>query len=210
MRRIAAAALAVSAAVLAGGASLATGAAGTTGVSSAGGAVKLAIGDTIDVKNTGVVCFAVVSNKKPGLGCVLWKGNAPRIGSYGVGIATDGTVVVNQILADGSAKTLLKRVPQLAGHRSASAAGKVYAGLPGDTFGLPIDKTHILGCRVVDVKPSEAVALYQGIKIACWRADNEFPVPNSNGVQISDRMAAAYSFNAKGVVTKTLLVKRQP
>ena len=204
MRRIAATTLLLTTALLVGGASLAAAAPRGTG------AVKLAIGDTIDVKNTGVVCFAVVSNKKPGLGCVLWKGNAPRIGSYGVGIATDGTVVVNQILADGSAKTLLKRVPQLAGHRSASAAGKVYAGLPGDTFGLPIDKTHILGCRVVDVKPSEAVALYQGIKIACWRADNEFPVPNSNGVQISDRMAAAYSFNAKGVVTKTLLVKRQP
>ena len=204
MRRIAATTLLLTTALLVGGASLAAAAPRGTG------AVKLAIGDSIDVKNTGVVCFAVVSNKKPGLGCVLWKGNAPRIGSYGVGIATDGTVVVNQILADGSAKTLLKRVPQLAGHRSASAAGKVYAGLPGDTFGLPIDKTHILGCRVVDVKPSEAVALYQGIKIACWRADNEFPVPNSNGVQISDRMAAAYSFNAKGVVTKTLLVKRQP
>lgn len=204
MRRLAATTLLLTTALLVGGASLAAAAPRGTG------AVKLAIGDTIDVKNTGVVCFALVSNTKPGLACVLWKGNAPLAGSYGVGIATDGTVVVNQILADGSSKTLLKRVPQLARHRSGSAAGKVYAGRPGDTFGLPIDKTHILGCRVVDVKPGEAVALYQGIKIACWRANNEFPVPNSNGVQISDRMAAAYSFNAKGVVTRTLLVKRQP
>ena len=185
MRRAVATTLLVTTALLAGGASLAAAAPHGTG------AVKLAIGDTIDVKNTGIVCFALVSNRKPGLACVLWKGNAPLAGSYGVGIATDGTVVVNQIQADGTAKTLLKRVPQLAGRRSGRAAGKVYAGVPGDTFGLPIDKTHILGCRVVDVKPSEAVALYQGIKIACWRADNEFPVPNSNGVQISDRRAAA-------------------
>ena len=205
MRHLSAAAAAALAS-LAALAALAGGAGAAPAARAAGGAVKLAIGDTIDVKGTRVACFAIVANKKPGIACVLWSKNAPLVGSYGVGLAVDGTVVLNQVMADGNPKTLLKRTPQLAARRS----DKVYTGRPGDSFGLPIDKTHILGCRVIEVKPGQAALLYQGIKIACWRVTNELPVPNSNGVEISERYAAAYHFDAKGTVSGTLLVKRQP
>lgn len=178
-------------------------------------AIKLAIGDFVDIKNTGIACLALRSNNKNGILCALWDKDAPRPGSYAVGLAVDGTVVVSLVKADGTPKQLLKRTPQLrstgAGTAKAtSRAANNYAVVPGDSFGLPIDKKHLIGCRVILVKPTEAAPLYQGIKVGCWRATDLAPIPSTDGVQISDRFAMAFSFDAKGVVTKTLMLKKQP
>lgn len=174
---------------------------------------KLAIGDAVDVRGTGIACFAVVSNKKPGIGCaLLGKDGNPRPGSYAVGIAVDGTIVMSRVKADGTSATVLKRTPQAAGGAAtAGRAAKVYPASPGDSFGLPIDTAHIIGCRVIEVLPSQAAKpLYRGIKVACWRATEKAPVPRSEGVEISDRFAAAFRFDAKGNVTAGILVKAQP
>lgn len=168
---------------------------------------KLAIGDAVDVRGTGIACFAVVSNRKPSIGCaLLGKDGNPRPGTFAVGIAVDGTIVMSRVKADGSSATVLKRTPQAAGR-----AGKVDPASPGDSFGLPIDTAHIIGCRVIDVLPSQAAkALYRGIKVACWRATETAPVPRSEGVEISDRFAAAFRFDAKGDVAGGILVRTQP
>lgn len=196
-------------------------AATTAGAGGAAGykpAVKLAIGDEVDIKNTDIACLALRSNNKNGILCVLWGKDSPRPGTFAVGIAVDGTVVVSQVQADGTPKQLLKRTPQLhrartgsAGATTAAAArGKAYTAVPGDSFGLPIDKKHLIGCRVVLVKPAEAAPLYQGIKVACWRADQNAPLPSTDGVQISERFAMAFSFDAKGEYAKSLILRKQP
>lgn len=192
------------------GAAVSAGAAGSANTP----AQRLAIGDAIDVKGTRIACYAIVSNKKPGIGCVLIAKGKPIAGSYGVGMATDGTAVMTRLNADGSATQIVKRSPQAAGRRGAVAAphadGTVYPGVPGDAFGLPIDAGHILGCRVIRVRPGQAIALYQGIKISCWRATSTLPVANSDGIEISDRFAAVFRFDGKGNVTATVAMKTQP
>ena len=168
----------------------------------------LAIGDTITVTGTRVVCFALVSSGKSGVACVLFdKQTEPIRGTYGVGMAVDGTTILNQITADGTPKIVVKRKPQAAARRSA----RVYAAAPGDVYLLPIDATHKLACKITDVKPGQAVPLYRGIKIACWRiVRTGLPVPSSDAIQISDRMAAIVHADTNGVYGSTVVVKRQP
>ena len=194
------AAVATSAALVAGTAAAAPAASTSTR--------PLAIGDTITVTGTRVVCFALVSSGKNGVACVLFdKQTEPIRGTYGVGMAVDGTTILNQITADGTPKIVVKRKPQAAARRSA----RVYAAAPGDVYLLPIDATHKLACKVTDVKPGQAVPLYRGIKIACWRiVRTGLPVPSSDAIQISDRMAAIVHADTKGVFGSTVLVKRQP
>ena len=168
----------------------------------------LAIGDTIIVTKTRVFCLALVSSGKNGIGCILFdKKSVPIRGTYAVGMAIDGTAVLTQVNADGSPKTILKREPQASARRSS----RVYSGAPDDVYLLPIDATHKLACKITDVKPGQAAPLYQGIKIACWRiVRTGLPVPSSDAIQISDRMAAIVSSDAKGVFGTTVLVKQQP
>jgi hypothetical protein len=189
--------------------------AGAAGSATTPAAQKLAIGDAIDVKGTRIACYAIVSNRKPGIGCVLIGGSSPIAGSYGVGMATDGTAVMTRINANGTATQIVKRTPQAAGASGAAGAARaarshVYAGVPGAAFGLPIDATHVLGCRIIDVRPGQAAPLFQGIKISCWRATSTLPVANSDGVEISDRFAAVFRFDGKGNVTATIAMKQQP
>lgn len=184
-------------------------AAGTVAATAATASTRpLAIGDGIFVKGTSIVCFALRSNGKDGIGCVpVDKTTKPISGTYGVGIAVDGTTIINQVKADGTSKTILRRKPQAATRRSS----RTYTALPGDVFLLPIDPTHKLACRVTSVKPGQAAVLYQGVKIACWRIlRTGFPVPNSDAVQISDRMAAIVRADATGVFNRTVLVRKQP
>ncbi len=168
----------------------------------------LALGDTIMVKGTQVICFALKSSGKNGIACVLFdKKTQPIKGTYGVGMAVDGTTILNQITAYGSPKILLRRKPQAALRRSK----QVYIGVPGDVFLLPISATRKLACVITDVKPAQAIPLYRGIKIACWRiVRSGLPLPSSDAIQISDRMAAVVRGNVKGVFGTTVLVKKQP
>ena len=167
----------------------------------------LAIGDSIMVKGTQVICLALTSSGKSGIACVLFdRKTQPIKGTYGVGMAVDGTAILNQITADGSPKILLKRKPQAAFRRSE----QVYSGVPGDVFLLPISATRKLACVITDVKPAQAAPLYRGIKIACWRiVRSGLPLPSSDAIQISDRMASIVRGNAKGVFGTTVLVKKQ-
>ncbi len=168
---------------------------------------RLKIGDTITVQGTHIACYALVSNRKPGIGCVILDGSDLEVGTYGVGIAADGTVILNQVRPDGSAKRIFRRVPQSA-RRS---VGQVYVGKPDDEFVLSIDANHLLACRVVKVSPGEASPLYVGTKIGCWRTTGRTPTPSSDGVQISERFASVYRFDAKGEkIVAMPVVKRQP
>jgi hypothetical protein len=168
----------------------------------------LAIGDTITVKGTSVICLALVSSGKSGVGCVLFDSKTEPIrGTYGVGMAVDGTTVITEVTAGGNQKVVLKRKPQARVRRSA----REYVAVPGDVYLLPIDANHKLACKITAVKPGQAIRLYQGIKIACWRiVRTGLPVPSSDAIQISDRMAAIVHSDAKGVFGSTVLVKKQP
>ena len=74
--------------------------------------VQLKIGDAVDLVGTRVACFAVKSNGKDGIGCVIWGKDKPLVGSYSVGLAVDGTAVLSKLKADGSAQQIFKRKPQ--------------------------------------------------------------------------------------------------
>mgnify|MGYP006270011625 CR=1 FL=1 len=172
---------------------------------------RLKVGDLIDVAGTPLACLVVNSSGKDGLVCLVWQGDAPKPGTFGVGIAVDGTVVVNKILADGSPQRVFKRTPQArrAG-AAAQASGTVYKLGPGESFGLPLAGGRILGCRIISVGKDEAAPLYAGTKVACWRGKGDQPLPGSDGVQMSEKFAMAFQFDAKGAVSKTLLLRKQP
>lgn len=163
----------------------------------------LKVGDAVDVLHTGVACFAIHSNGKDGMVCVLWQGSKPRAGTYGVGLAADGTAVVNKIKADGSAQRIFKRKLQ--------AATKVVRANVGDGFGLALRNGVDLGCRVLDITDTSLAARYRGIKVSCWRSKGQTPVANSYGVTISDKIAGVFRFDARGkALASGQFERRQP
>lgn len=202
---------------LAAAAAVAALAAGATGAAT-NPAKRLAVGDAVDVTGTGIACFAITSNKKDGLACVLWKGGGPRPGTFGVGIAVDGTVVMNQMLADGTAKTLYKRILQARAQGAGSAAAAaparagdtVYTLGAGHAFGLPVDAHHSLVCNIANITSAQAAPLYRGIKVGCWKTLDTLALPNSGCVQISDKLANVCHMGADGAVDRVVLLKRQP
>ena len=103
---------------------------------------------------------------------------------------------------------MLKRKPQAVARR----VDEVYVGSAGDAFALPIDAKRVLVCLVTDVKSAQAGPLYRGIKVGCWRAltAGTGPVPSSDAIQISDRMASIVTFDANGDISGVAVVKKQP
>jgi hypothetical protein len=164
--------------------------------------IPLKIGDAIDVVGTRVACFALRSNGKNGMACVLLRGSNPIVGSYGAGLAADGTAVLNKIKADGSADDVFRRKLQ--------AARTVYKAKTGDLFGLQLTNTIGLGCRVIDVTATNLAPVYRGVKVSCWRATATQPLPNTYGVSISDRFAGVFRFDAKGKPTTWGVMRQQP
>jgi hypothetical protein len=175
-------------------------------VSSAGGAssksIELKVGDAIDVVGTKVACFAITSNAKDGIGCVLWKQQKPMPGTFGAGLAVDGSATLTKLNPDGSGTTVMTRHPQ--------ARRKVYQARVGDVFGWQISSTTSLGCRVLNVTSAAVAPVYRGIKVSCWRATSTSPLPNTYGVSISDSMAGIFRFDAKGNVSTWGVIRRQP
>lgn len=170
-------------------------------------AIKLETGDAVDVVGTRVACFAIVSNAKPGIACVIWsKKNAALPGSYGVGLAVDGTAVLNRIKADGTAESLFKK--RLPASRSATA--KVYKVNVGEAFGLPAPGGNALGCQVLNITSTSLAPIYRGPKVSCWLATATKPLPNRYGVSISDKMAGVFRFTATSEVSTWGIVKPQP
>jgi hypothetical protein len=169
--------------------------------------IQLKVGDTVDVLNARVVCFALNSNGKTGIGCLIWgKKNAPLVGSYGVGLSVDGTAVLNRIKADGSAQNLFRK--RLLASRG--AAGTVYKVKVGEGFGLPAPNGRVLGCQVLNIKSTALAPIYRGLKVSCWLATATKPVPNRYGVSISDKMAGVFKFTPKGALSSWGIVKPQP
>jgi hypothetical protein len=164
--------------------------------------ILLKVGDAIDVVGTKIACFAINSSSKDGVACVLLKSSKPMIGSYGVGLAVDGTVTLNKLKADGTGAPVFKRKPQ--------ARHTVYKARVGDLFGLQIDSTTSLGCRVLNVTSTLAGPVYRGVKVSCWRATATAPLPGTYGVSISDKMAGVFRFDAQSRVTSWGVMRRQP
>lgn len=164
--------------------------------------IKLSLGDAVDVLHTKIACYALKSNGKAGVACILLKGSKPQARSYGIGLAADGTAVVNRIKRDGSATRVFKR--RLQSH------SRVYRVRTGDLFGLQLTNRVSLGCRVLRITSKQVKPLYRGVKVSCWRATATAPLPKTYGVSISDKFAGVFRFDAKGRVTSWGWVRKQP
>ena len=164
--------------------------------------IELAVGDTVLVTGTRVGCYAIRSNGKAGMACVLLAKGKPIAGSFGSGLAVDGTAVVTRLQADGSASPVFKR--------RLGASPRTYRVGVGEGFGLGVSAKVNLGCRVIDVTSTLVGPLYRGVKVSCWRATETAPLPNTYGVSISDKLAGVFRFDAKSRVTTWGFVRRQP
>lgn len=164
--------------------------------------IPLKIGDAVDVVGTPLACFAITSNNKNGMACVLWKGSKPRTGTYGIGLAVDGTASIEKLKADGSGQTVFKRKLQ--------AARTVYKAHVGDLFGFQISNDVSIGCEVINVTSSAVEPLYRGVKVTCLRSNGKTGIPSSYFVSVSSKFAGVGRFDAKGAVSTWGFVKHQP
>ena len=163
-------------------------------------AVRLRSGDAVDVLGTRIACFAVTSSGKDGIYCVLWDGKKPLVGSFGAGLAVDGTAVLNRITRDGTTQPIARRPEQ-------HAAGRVYRLKAGDAFGFPLPARVNLGCKILDITDRRLRPIYRGVKVSCWRARKD-PLPRTYGVTVSDRVAGIFRFDAHGRVSPAGAVTR--
>lgn len=164
--------------------------------------VQLKVGDAVDVRQTGVACFAIVSGGKRGIACVLWQNGKPKVGTFGVGLAADGTAIVNKITAGGNSTTVFKR-------RLSSAAATYRLGV-GDVFGLQLANDVVLGCKILNITDTKLAPIYRGTKVSCWRSKNVQPLPHTYGVSISDKFAGVFAFDNKGDVLSEGFLRKQP
>jgi len=164
--------------------------------------IPLKIGDAIDVVGTPIACFAITSNKKNGMACVLWKGSKPRTGTYGVALAVDGTASVEKIKADGSGQSVFKRKLQ--------SARTVYKAHAGDLFGFQVSNDLSIGCEVINVSSSAVEPLLRGIRVTCLRSNGKTGIPNSYFLSISSKFAGVGKFDAKSAISTWSFVKQQP
>ena len=177
------------------------------GGAGAGNTIQLKIGDAVDVLHTGVACYALNSDGKNGIGCVLLANGKPVPLTYSVGLAVDGTAVLNKLGADGtSTHVFKKRLP--ASHSTSS--GTVYRVKPGQSFGIPVSGDVVIGCQVINVTSTSVAPIYRGIKVSCWFADAKHAIPNRYGVSISDKMAGVFKVTPAGQLSTWGLVKPQP
>lgn len=168
-----------------------------------GNTIQLKIGDAVDVVGTPIACFAIESNKKDGIGCVVWAKDKPKVGSFGVGLAVDGTAVLNTIKADGTSRSIFKG-------RTVQARAKVYRVKVGESFGLPAGGDVVLGCQVLNVTSTAVEPVYRGTKVSCWLANATSPIPSRYGVSISGRFAGVFKVTSAGKISTWGLVRRQP
>lgn len=164
--------------------------------------IPLKIGDAVEVAGTPLVCFAITSNNKNGMGCVLWKGGKPMVGSYTVGLAVDGTASVEKIKADGSGQSVFKRKLQ--------SARTVYKAHAGDLFGFQVSNDLSIGCEVINVSSSAVEPLLRGIRVTCLRSNGKTGIPNSYFLSISSKFAGVGKFDAKSAISTWSFVKQQP
>ena len=164
--------------------------------------ITLKVGDAVDVVGTPVACFALNANDKDGMACVLWANGHATAGTFGAGLAADGTAIVNKIGKDGTGTTVWKRRLQ--------AAGTVYRVKVGDDFGFVLPKNIDLGCRVINVASTSLAERYRGVKVSCWRSKAQAPLPNTYGVTISAKLAGVFRFDANKQVMRWGVEHLQP
>lgn len=177
------------------------------GSAGAGNTTQLKIGDAVDVLNTRVACYALNSNGKDGIGCLLLANGKPIPGSYSVGLAVDGTAVLNTVNADGSSTHVFKK--RLPASRSVSG-GTIYRVKSGGSFGIPVSGGVVIGCKVLNVTSTSVAPVYRGVKVSCYFATASAPVPNRYGVSISDKMAGVFKITPSGQISTWGLMKTQP
>ncbi len=164
--------------------------------------ITLKIGDAVDIVGTPMACFAMTSNKKNGMACVLWKGNAPKTGVFGVGLAVDGTASLSKINADGSGLTIFKRKLQ--------AARTVYKAHVGDLFGFQVNSSLAIACEVINVTTTAVEPMLRGVKVVCLRLNGTTAIPTSYFVTLSAKVAAVGKFDAKSKPSAWAILKKQP
>lgn len=164
--------------------------------------VALSIGDVVTVRGTHIACYAISSNGKDGIACVLLAGGKPKSGTYGAGLAEDGTAVLTKLKADGTAQQVWKRKPQ--------TRSKQYALAVGDEFGMQLTSKVALGCQVINVTSTLVGPLYRGVKVSCFRATTVKPLGNAWGISISDRFAGSFWLDSYGRLTTKGVVRKQP
>ena len=170
--------------------------------------IPLKIGDAVVVEGTHIACFAINSSNKNGIGCVLLLPSGKFVvGSYGVGLAVDGTAVVNRVDAKGNGKKIWKK--RLPAARGASAS-QTYTVKVGEGFGISAGKNGILGCQVLNVTSTTVEPIYRGVKVSCWFATATKAVPNRYGISISEKFAGVFKTTPKGTLSTWGLVKQQP
>lgn len=164
--------------------------------------IPLKIGDAVDVVGTPMACYAISSNNKNGLACVLLKGSAIRTGSYAVALAVDGTASMKKLKADGSGQTIFKRKLQ--------AARTVYKAHAGDLFGFQVNNSLSIACEVINVTSTAVAPVYRGVKLVCLRSNGKTAIPTSYFVTISAKFASVSKFDAKSNPSSWALIKKQP
>lgn len=164
--------------------------------------LPLKIGDAVDVVGTPLACFAVHSNNKDGLACVLWQGNKPKVGTYAVALAVDGTASLKKLKADGSGQTIFKRKLQ--------AARTVYKAHAGDLFGFQVNNTLAIACEVINITSTAVEPSLRGVKVVCLRSNGTTAIPTSYFVTLSAKVAAVSKFDAKSKPSTWALIKNQP
>ncbi len=172
-----------------------------------GGNVGIKVGDAVDVVATKLACYAVKASGKSGVVCFKLDAKGLDPGTFGVGIAQDGTVTAYKINAKREPKRILKREPQSAtGPDLALTTAKTIRLRSGTTFQLK--GTSIL-CQILTVT-SGVAPLYRGTKVGCFRADGVGPLPRSNGVAVSGKFAGAFAFKANRKPGPSFFERKQP
>jgi len=164
--------------------------------------IQLKIGDAVDVVGTPMACYALTSNNKNGMACVILKGNAVRTGTYAVGLAVDGTASLQKIKADGSGQTIFKRKLQ--------AERTVYKAHAGDIFGFQVTGSLSIACEVINIASTSVEPVLRGIRVVCLRSNGKTALPNSYFVDISAKFASVSKWDAKSEQSPWAIIKKQP
>lgn len=151
----------------------------------------LRLGDAVTVSGTRINCVATRSNGKVCIGCVLLRNQSTVVGSYGAGLAVDGTAVVTRFKADRSSVGVFKQRSRMNafGYFASASNSHRYTARIGDRFGFSANAGTSLGCQVINVTSQSVGSIYRGEKVSCWRATATAPIPLSWGISISNKIA---------------------
>lgn len=155
--------------------------------------VVIKVGDAVAIHGTHVGCYGVTDDRRDGIVCfkVDSKGFTP--GTFGVGIAEDGTSTAYKIRENRTPRRIFRRMLQgFQAPAAASAEAKTIVLGVGKVFNLK--GTSIL-CQIVKITTGVA-PLYRGVKVGCFRADSAGALPNTYGVAVTDKFAGVFRFKA--------------